>query len=179
MWLTSIFYLGGHMEKVIIGKIVNTHGIKGELKVKASTDFIDERFARGSHVFLHFQKEDLEFEITSMRMHKGHVLITIDNMKDINLVEKYKGCQLFALKDEDLLNEGEYYISNLIGCTVYDQGKDIGVVKEVQLFDHHDVLVVEGKQRVLIPYVDAFVEDEDIENKRIDVHLIEGFYNED
>ena len=100
-------------------------------------------------------------------------------MKDINLVEKYKGCQLFALKDEDLLNEGEYYISDLIGCTVYDQGKDIGVVKEVQLFDHHDVLVVEGKQRVLIPYVDAFVEDEDIENKRIDVHLIEGFYNED
>ena len=54
----------------------------------------------------------------------------------------------------------------------------IGTVKDVQLYDHHDVLVVSGTQKILIPYVDAFVKNEDIVNKRIDVELIEGFYNE-
>ncbi|MFQ7798871.1 MAG: hypothetical protein ACLRHW_04635 [Coprobacillus cateniformis] len=51
-------------------------------------------------------------------------------------------------------------------------------MKDVQLYDHHDVLVVSGTQKILIPYVDAFVKNEDIVNKRIDVELIEGFYNE-
>ena len=48
-------------------------------------------------------------------------------------------------------------------------------VQDVQLYDHHDILVVKGKEKIMIPYVDAFIVDEDIENKRIDVHLIEGF----
>ncbi len=167
------------MELVVIGKIVNTHGIKGELKVKASSDFIEERFRKGGHVIVRYNKEDIEKEIASMRIHKGMVLISFVGQQDINLVEKYKGCTLYAPKDKDLLDEGEYYISDLIGCEVYDHGKSIGIVKNVQLYDHHDLLVVEGKQKVLIPYVDAFIENEDIENKRIDVSLIEGFYNAD
>ena len=79
----------------------------------------------------------------------------------------------------ELLDEGEYYVGDLIGCEVYNQGELIGKVKDIQLYEHHDLLVVEGKQKIMIPYVDAFVEAEDIENKRIDVHLIEGFYDED
>ena len=53
----------------------------------------------------------------------------------------------------------------------------IGVVQDVQLYDHHDILVVKGKEKIMIPYVDAFIVDEDIENKRIDVHLIRGIFN--
>ena len=167
------------MELVVVGKIVNTHGLRGELKVKASTDFIDERFKKGNHVILRYNHQDIEKEIASMRIHKGHVLIAFVDELDINLVEKYKGCSLYAYKDPDLLDEGEFYVSDLIGLDVYDGDCHLGQVKEVLLYDHHDVLVVEGQKRILIPYVDAFVKCEDIENHRIDVHLIEGFYNED
>lgn len=167
------------MEQVIIGKIVNTHGIKGELKVKASTDFIEERFQKGQHILIDDDGQMVDMVVLKHRFHKGHVLVTFDGYQDINKVEKYKGCMLYALKNPELLDEGEYYVGDLIGCEVYNLGQLIGKVSDVQLYDHHDVLVVEGKQRVLIPYVDAFVETEDIENKRIDVHLIEGFYNED
>lgn len=168
-----------NMEQVIIGKIVNTHGIKGELKVKASTDFIEERFQKGKHVFIDDHGKMIDMVVATYRMHKGHVLVSFQGFMDINLVEKYKGCLLYAQKDLDLLDEDEYYVGDLIGCEVFDQENMIGKVKDVQLYEHHDVLVVEGEKRVLIPYVDAFVESVDIDRKRIDVHLIEGFYDED
>lgn len=167
------------MDQVIVGKIVNTHGIKGELKVKSSTDFVEERFAKGAKLFIEYQGQKIEMTVTSHRFHKGHILVTFEGFRDINLVEKYKGCLLYGFKDESLLEEDEYYISDIIGCEVYNDGVLIGKVQDVQLYDHHDILVVQGKQKIMIPYVDAFVVDEDIAQKRIDVHLIEGFYNED
>ena len=86
---------------------------------------------------------------------------------------------MYANKDVELLDEEEYYVGDLIGCDVFDQGKKIGYVEDVQLYEHHDILVVKAKKRIMIPYVDAFIENIDIENKRIDTTLIEGFYNED
>lgn len=167
------------MEQVIIGQIVNTHGIKGELKVKSSTDFVEERFQKGAHVFIDDHGNMIDMEVLSHRFHKGHILVTFKNYQDINLVEQYKGCMLYANKDLDLLDEDEYYVGDLIGCEVYHGDKMIGKVKDVQLYDHHDILVVQGKEKIMIPYVDAFVLDVDIEENRIEVSLIEGFYNED
>lgn len=167
------------MEKVIVGQIVNTHGIRGELKVKVSTDFVEERFQKGAHLYIDHHGKTIDMVVASYRMHKGHVLVSFQGYQDINQVEKYKGCQLYADKNDDLLDDGEYYIGDLIGCEVYDRGHFIGVIQEVQLYDHHDVLIVEGKQKISIPYVDAFVKNEDVKNKRMDVELIEGFYNED
>ena len=89
------------MNQVIVGKIVNTHGIKGELKVKASTDFIEERFQKGATLYLEYQGQTIEMTVASHRFHKGHVLVTFENHRDINLVEKYKGCLLYACKDEN------------------------------------------------------------------------------
>ena len=166
------------MEYVIIGEIVNTHGIKGELKIKSSTDFIEERFKKGNHVFLSDHGNMIEMEVLAHRFHKGHVLVTFKGYQDINLVEQYKGCLLYANKDTELLVDGEYYVGDLIGCEVYNYGELIGTLKDIQLYEHHDLLVVEGKKKILIPYVEAFVKEEDIENKRIDVELIEGFYDE-
>ncbi|MCD7809978.1 MAG: ribosome maturation factor RimM [Erysipelotrichaceae bacterium] len=167
------------MEKVIIGKIVNTHGIRGELKVKSMTDFPEERFDKGAIVTLHYQNQDINMEVLRHRYHKGHILVTFKGYEDINLVEKYKGCELYCDKDDSLLDDGEYYVDDLIGCQVYNYDCYIGDVVEVQLYDHHDILVVQGEQKVMIPYVDAFVKNEDIDHKRIDVELIEGFIDED
>lgn len=167
------------MEKVIIGQIVNTHGIKGELKVKSFTDFEEERFQKGATVFIDNHGKMENMIVLSHRFHKGHILVAFEGYQDINLVEQYKGCMLYALKDEELLDDDEYYVGDLIGCDVYQSDQKIGSVQDVQLYDHHDILVVFGKKKIMIPYVDAFIKNVDIENKRIDVTLIEGFYDED
>ena len=167
------------MEKVLIGQIINTHGIRGDLKVKSSTDFVEERFKKGAHVFLDDHGQMLDMIVAGCRYHKGHLLVVFENHRDINLVEKYKGCSLYAYKDEDLLDEDEYYVDDLIDCDVYDRGVFIGRVIDIQLFDHHDIIVVDGKKKIMIPYVDAFVKDIDLDEERIDVELIEGFYDED
>ena len=167
------------MEQVIVGQIVNTHGIKGELKVKISTDFVEQRFQKGEHVFIDDHGQMIDMKVASHRFHKGHVLVAFQGYQDINLVEKYKGCYLYAKKDVGLLKEDEYYVGDLIGCDVFDQEKKIGYVEDVQLYEHHDILVVKAKKRIMIPYVDAFIEGVNIENKRIDTSLIEGFYDED
>lgn len=161
-----------------IGKIVNTHALKGEVKMMSFTDRPEERFQKGAHLFICYNKEYLEVEVATHRVHKGIDLVSFTGMQDINLVEKYKNCECFAYKDEELLEEGEYYVDDLIGCQVYDGDKALGEV--VDFYDHtyQDILVVEGDQRVLIPYVDAFVKEVDIEQKIIRVSLIEGFVDE-
>lgn len=167
------------MEQVIIGQIVNTHGIKGELKVKSSTDFVEERFQKNAHVYIEDHGKMIDMIVLSHRFHKGHILVTFQGHQDINLVEKYKGCMLYAEKNLDLLDEDEYYVGDLIGCDVYHGDKHIGKVSDVQLYDHHDILVVQGQQKIMIPYVDAFVKNVNIDEKSIHVSLIEGFYDED
>ena len=163
------------MEKVKIAKIINTHGIKGDLKLKLLTDFVDDRFSKGHRVFIRYQGRDIEMVVRFHRNHKGFELVRFEDHLDINLVEKYKGCFIYDYKDEELLDEDEYFVSDLIDCDVYDQDKYIGKVKEIQLLPHHDILIVEGDKEYRIPYVEAFVKNEDNENKRIDVVLIEGF----
>ena len=108
--------------KVKVGKIVNTFGIKGELKVKAMTDFPDERFAPGAYVYLNYHGEDISFEIDSHRVHKGFDMISFVDMRDINMVEKYKGLMLYANKEDITLEDDEIWASDLIDCEVYDKG---------------------------------------------------------
>ena len=82
-----------------IGKIVNTHGIRGELKVMPNTDSLEERFAKGNEVFIHYGKDTIYFEIDSFRIHKGCVLVTFKDHHHINDVEKYKGLDLLVEVD--------------------------------------------------------------------------------
>lgn len=160
--------------ELTIGKIVNTHGIKGELKVLSNSDFIEERFAVGSEVYLYFGKEKLTFTIDSFRMHKGCVLVTFEGYHNINDVEKYKGLDL--LVDVDGSDDDDYYYFELEGCEVYYQDELIGVVSEILESEAHEILRVSrvNEKDVLIPYVERFILDVDVEEKRIDIDVIEG-----
>lgn len=157
-----------------IGKIVNTHGIRGELKVVPNTDFIEERFSLGNQVMLQFGRELLTFEIDSVRTHKGCLLITFKDLHDINQVEKYKGLDLFV--EVDGSDDEDYYYYELEGCKVYYQDCYVGEVNEILETDAHEILRIkrEGMNDVLIPYVERFILDVDVENKRIDIDVIEG-----
>lgn len=160
--------------ELTIGKIVNTHGIKGELKILSNSDFIEERFAVGSEVFLYFGKDKLTFTIDSFRMHKGCVLVTLKGYHNINDVEKYKGLELFV--EVDGSEDDDYYYFELEGCEVYYQDELIGVVSEILESEAHEILRVSrvNEKDVLIPYVERFILDVDVETKRIDIDVIEG-----
>lgn len=154
-------------ELIYIGEIIGTFGIKGELKVFYESDFIDYRFRKGALVKIVSKKEKLEVEITSMRIHKNNVLITINNWNDINLVEKYVGSKVYAdAADEPPLLEEEYEADALIGLEVLDENNNnIGVVKDfIEVPQGYIMEIDDGKQGILIPFVDEFIIDVNDEN---------------
>ena len=150
-----------------VGKIVNTHGIKGELKVLPLTDFPEERFAKGSKLVIDTTKQIIPVVVESARFHK--------NMYE---VEQYKGSMLKVSEEyQTELSDDEFYFHQIVGCTVItDEGEELGTVKEILTPGANDVWVVKmnnGKE-ILIPYIDDVVLHVDINNKKITVHLMEG-----
>ena len=154
--------------EVEVGQIVGTHGIKGEVKVKAFTDFADERFAPGKKIRLEKGKHSVELEVESHRIHKNMDLVKFIGLDNINDVEKYRDYMVYASQD-DQLEEGEFYYSDIIGCQVYDEN-------ETHLGEVIHILEIEDPKgkTFMVPYVDAFIIDEDYDNDRLVIRLIEG-----
>lgn len=156
-----------------IGKIVNTHALKGELKIKSYTDFFEERFKVGQKLFIEFDNQTIEVTVKKSRLHKDLVYCVFESYEHINLVEQFKGCLLY-IDEEDIhtLEEDAYYFHELLGCKVYEDVY-IGDVVEVLDYPAQQILVI-GEKRLMVPFVHAFVKNVDIQAKRIDVCLIEG-----
>ena len=163
-----------------VGKIVNTHGIRGELKILSQTDFPEERFKPGNKLFLMNpdETEKLEAVIETARVHKNSYIVLFKGWDDINKVEKYKGWSVKVGEDQLFeLPPDEFYYFEIVGCTVMsEEGQEIGKVTEILTPGANDVWVVQpskGKP-VYIPYIDDVVKQVDVENKRITIHLLEG-----
>lgn len=169
------------MDKIKIGKIVGTHGLKGEVKIRSSSDFGEERFKKGNFIIVSYQGNELELEIVSSRVHKSNYLVSFKDNQDINLVEKFIGSFVYGFKDKDLLDDDEYFYDDLIGLEVSSiEGKKIGIVTSIYNNGRHDILNIDyNGKNVAIPYVDAFIKDVDIDNKVIIVELIKGLIDED
>lgn len=161
-----------------VGKIVNTHGIRGDVKVVRITDFA-ERFELGNTLYVVKEGEQpIQLTIDRHRVHKGFDIIHFSGYDNINDIESFKGSFL-KIAEEQLTNlaEGEYYYHEIIGCTVYDvQGDKIGNVTEILSPGANDVWVVKRAQGkdVLIPYIDDIIVEIDIEQKKIVIDPLEG-----
>jgi 16S rRNA processing protein RimM len=161
-----------------VGKLVNTHGIKGDVKILPSTDFPDVRFAPGSRLTLLDPKSDasLEVEIVSSREQKGMYVLKLKGYDNINDVERYKGWTVRAF-DSVELEEGEYYYRDIVGCrAVTDEGEALGMITEILSPGANDVWVVErtnGKQ-LLLPVIDEVILSVNVQDKTVTVHLMEG-----
>lgn len=161
-----------------VGKIVNTHGIKGEVKVQRITDF-EDRFQIGRKLFL--EKEDeklLELKIDGHRVHKGFDLVHFADFNDISDVESFKGLRL-KIDEKQLtdLEENEFYFHEIIGCVVYlSNGDKLGVITEILTPGANDVWVVsrENDKDVLIPYIEDVVKDVDISAQKVIIEPMEG-----
>lgn len=148
------------MELYKVGTIVNTHGIKGEVRVMATTDFPAERFQVGNQLVI-ATKPSVEVEIASVRKHKQFILLSFTDMQDINLVEKYKGLDLMVSDTEaPALADDEYFYHDLIGLQVVDHQTQaqLGQVKEILEMPANDVWVVKGAgQELLLPFIEQVV----------------------
>lgn len=160
-----------------IGKIVNTHGVRGEVKVKRITDF-EERFAVGETVYLKNNEELLPLTISNHRLHKGFDLILFEEFNNINDVEKFKGQYLQIKADQQTnLPENEFYYHEIIGCNVFlNTGEQIGKVKEILSPGANDVWVIQrqGQKDALIPYIEQVVKEVDVRKQIITIEPMEG-----
>ncbi|OAT73393.1 ribosome maturation factor RimM [Parageobacillus thermoglucosidasius] len=163
-----------------VGKIVNTHGIRGEVRVISRTDFPEERYKKGNtlYIFMEKSEEPIEVIVKSHRVHKSFDLLSFEGYDSINLVEKFKGAMLKVPESQlGELNEGEYYFHEIIGCTVVtEEGETVGTVSEILTPGANDVWVVKrnnGKE-VLIPYIEDVVKNVDVEAKMITIRPMEG-----
>ncbi|MFD1735793.1 ribosome maturation factor RimM [Bacillus salitolerans] len=163
-----------------VGKIVNTQGIKGEVRVISTTDFPQQRYAKGNMLFIFTNQNEkpVPVKVASHRVHKNFDLLTFEGLHTINDVEKFKG-SILKVPEEQLgeLDEGEYYYHEIIGCQVISEdGLEIGKIKEIISTGANDVWVIsrEGEKDVLIPYIEDVVLQIDTEHKKIIIHPMEG-----
>ena len=161
------------MEKILIGKIVNAVGIKGELRVYNYSDS-DEIYRNTPLIYL----EDKLYKTEKVRTQKGMVVLKLKGIDDRNAAELVKGKELFVT-DADLpeLEEGVFYVRDLIGMKVItENGETIGEVNDVIQNTAQDIFEVrtqDGKL-ALIPKVDQFVINIDGDTRTVTVRLIEG-----
>lgn len=163
------------MKYVLIGKIVNTFGIKGELKVYSYTDFESERFKSGSTVYL--SEEYIPVTVKSYRVHKNTLLVTLEGLEDINLVEKYRNMFVYKSSEDIKPLEDGYYYSDLKDLDVYVNNKLIGKVLNVEegiSANNLRILKEEDHKEYLVPFLDVFVENVDLLSGRIDIVDLEG-----
>ncbi|WP_096435432.1 ribosome maturation factor RimM [Alteribacter populi] len=166
-----------------VGKIVNTHGIRGEVRVISRTDFPEERYQPGANLYIQLEGGQREpVTVASHRTHKQFDLLSFDGLANVNDVEKYKG-SLLQVSGEDTpsLEEGEYLYNEIIGCNVKTtEGEAVGVIKEILSPGANDVWVIQrkGAKDALIPYIDSVVKQIDLEQNVVTIELMEGLIDE-
>lgn len=163
------------MQYIYLGKLVNTHGIKGEVRILSNFKYKEAIFKRGN--FLYIGKNHEKKEINSYRKHKDFDMVCFSGITDINQVLTYKGEPVYFNRDEvslpGILNE------DLIDLSVYDKDVYIGKVTSILQGREYDILEIKGeKYTSLVPNIEVFVKKIDINNRRIDIESIEGLLYE-
>ncbi len=161
-----------------VGKIVNTHGIRGEVRVVPTTDFPMERFKKNNKLVIVTKPNNIEVQIATVREHKQFILVSFVNMQNINDVEQYKGCELMVTEDlQQDLSSDEFYYHDIIGLKIIDNASQevIGTVSEILPMPANDVWVVtaKGSDDVLLPFIEDVVTMIDLEQGIAKVNLLE------
>ena len=164
-------------EKLEVGQIVNTFGIKGFVKIYPFVNDIN-RFDDLKKIYVKTKNQENELEIEKVKYQKNMVLIKFKGIETPEDANKLRNAYvLIDRKDAIPLQEGEYFIADLLGLPVFlDTGEKLGVLEDIYNTGSSDIYVVKnelGKQ-YLLPYIDDVIKKIDLENSKIIVHLIEG-----
>ena len=161
------------MDLINIGKIVNTHGLKGEIRIISDFKYKKDVFKTDNIVYINNEK----YIIKSYRFHKVYDMIILDSINTIEQAEELKSLNIYINRD-DYKFDG-YLNEDLIGLEVYDneiyKGKVVDIVKTVA----NDLLVIEGNKKHMVPNIPEFIKEVDLENNKIYIEYIRGLDNED
>ena len=164
---------------LLVGRILRPHGVRGELRVGILTDHPD-RLAQHAHFYLaHAKSPDKvrRYSVRGLRLHKKSLLLKLDGCDDRNAADELRGMLVqIPIEDAVPLEEGEYYLFQLVGVRVEaESGEWLGQIVEVIETGANEVYVVRGPRgEVLLPGVDDVVRELDVESKRMVVRLMPG-----
>ena len=153
------------------GQIVNTHGIQGEVKIVPWCD-TPEFLCQFDTLYI----DAKPVKVLATRVHKGNVLATLEGVSDVNAAMALKGKTVSIDRTGVELPEGRHFIADLMGLDVIDAatGEKLGVVADVLTPPTHEVYVVKGEHEYMIPAVDEFLAETNVDGGYIKVRLIEG-----
>ena len=159
------------MDKVYIGKIVSTHGIKGELRILSDFQFKNKVFIVNNRLII----DDREYIIKSYRVHKNYDMVTLDDYKDINEVLFLLKKQVYFNKEDLLLNDKEILDEDLIRYKVIAKDGKCGTIKEIFMASpSNKILRVELAKEILVPYNYIMIINNDKEKEEINIEIIDG-----
>lgn len=158
------------MKYLMIGKIVNTHALKGEVRLLSSFEYKNKIFIPGNKLFIGINK-DIE-EIESYRTHKNFDMIKFKGIDYINDVLKYKGCNVYIDEDELKLNDDEILVKDYPLYEVYNDENLVGKITEYRNDNGNEMIKINDK---FIPYNKDFITKIDKSNKKIYMHDIGVF----
>lgn len=158
--------------EVYIGEIVNTHGIKGEVRIISDFKYKELVFKPDFNLYVGKKREKLT--IATYRKHKNYDMVTFKGINDINDVLGYKGDSVY-INREDIEIDG-YVNEDIIGLEVYIEDKLIGDVTSILDNGAHEIIVINDKH--MVPFIPQFIENVDLENKKIYINEIEGLIDE-
>ncbi|UQS81600.1 ribosome maturation factor RimM [Bombilactobacillus folatiphilus] len=165
-----------------VGKIVNTHGLKGELKVQPLTDFAEQRFVRGKTLFVQNQEVYQAVTVQSARKHQNFLLVQFAEILDIDVAQTFKNHDLWiSVQQLPTLPEGQYYYKDIMGIQVLDQQRGLlGTVSDIWDLGPNDVWTVQGNKygEILIPILSDVLLGVDLSTQQARVRLPEGLIDE-
>jgi 16S rRNA processing protein RimM len=159
-------------EFIQVGQIVNTHGVRGELKVNP-IGLTAEQLSSFSTIYL----DQTAIQPLSRRVHKNTLLLTLPGVSDMDTALSYRGKMLSIRRTDAHLPQGEYFDEELLGLTVCDcaTGKVVGKITDVLTYPAHKVYEVKGEREYLIPAVpDVFIASVDPDGGTMQVHMMKG-----
>lgn len=164
------------IEYFVIGKIVNTQGLKGEIRVIPTTDDI-KRFKKLDKISVYKKGTVTKYNIESVRLHKQFVLLKLEGIDSIDDAQLLKDSEIKIHKDDAIpCGEDEYYISDLYNINVITKdGEDIGRLEDIIFTGANDVYVIKkDDKQILIPAIKKCILNVDIKENIMTVHLLEG-----
>ncbi|KAF3301035.1 ribosome maturation factor RimM [Carnobacterium sp. PL24RED07] len=170
----------------LVGKIVNTQALRGEVRVMATTDFPEERFKIGAILAIFNGNKLVEtVEVDGHRLHKNFNLLHFKGKDNINDVEKFKGFDLKVAgteREADELDENEFYYDDIIGLEVYTTDETyLGKVREITSLPSNDVWAIQRPNKgkdILIPYIEDIVLEIDLADNRVVIEPMDGLIDD-
>ena len=152
-------------EYIYIGKVVNTHGIKGEIRIKSDFEKKDLIFRKDFK--LYFGKDKSCEIINTYRTHKEYDMVTLVDMNNINDVLKYKGQSVFVKREDLHLDDNDFVLDDLIGLKVKENEKILGIIEDFMYNNGNVLLCVNGEKNFYIPYNKTYIKSVDLNNEEV------------